>query len=152
MKPASRWKIIACFAVVSLASAFIGAAITWRWARQQPPPPGAVQSASADVNDLYVSHLKTYLSLTDEQTARVGAISRKARADVQSKAGEPGAFTEARRRMQTDIRAVLNDEQGARFERLNVLRQRVWGGTNDSRAATAKPSMPPDPTGKRSSP
>ncbi len=151
MKAVLRWKIIACFAVVSLASAFIGAALTWRWARQQTPA-NPVQAASADVNDLYVSHLKSYLNLTDEQTARVGALSRKARADVQSKSGELGAFTEARRRMQADIRAVLNDEQAARFERLNALRQRVWGGTSDSRAATAKPSMPPDATGKRTNP
>ena len=152
MKTALRWKIIACFTVVSLASAFIGAAIAWRWTRQPAPTPGSVPTASADVNDLYESHQKTYLGLTDGQTVSVTAISRKARADVPSKAGELGAFTDARRRMQAEIRAVLNDEQAARFERLNALRQRVWGGTNEPGATAAKPSSPPGATGKRTNP
>lgn len=129
MRSILRWKVICSFAVVSLTSGFIGATLALWWVGRAPPPLATADGTSSGrVDDLYVTHLRTYLGLTGEQTARVGEIVQGARGEALESADEAGAVARARRRMLSEIREVLTPEQRARFERLTELRSRGLGG------------------------
>ncbi|MCG3178416.1 MAG: hypothetical protein BIFFINMI_00743 [Phycisphaerae bacterium] len=79
-----------------------------------------------------IDRLKTGLSLTDEQVAKVTDLQNALR-DAMSKADTPEARRDLFQKYQTDVKALLTDEQKTKYDQLNTRRPGGDRGTRPNR-------------------
>jgi Spy/CpxP family protein refolding chaperone len=122
MKTNPYWKVIGWIVAVVLCSGSIGAAVALRVQNQRM----ARAAASSGMADVRLDRLTEMLNLTEQQQTEIRLILERGQGEIRAIAA--AAATEAAqvsRRLDEDIRPLLDADQLRRFERLSEVRQRV---------------------------
>jgi hypothetical protein len=122
MKTIQYWKIIAWISAVVLCSGTIGAAVALRVQNQRM----ARTAASSGIADARLDRLVEVLQLSDQQQADLRPILERGQGEIRAIAAAATAqAAQVSRRVDEEIRPLLDAAQLRRFERLGEVRQRV---------------------------
>lgn len=122
MKTTQYWKIIVWISAVVLCSGTIGATVALRVQNQRM----ARAAAGGGMADVRLDRLAEVLKLTEQQQAALRPILERGAGEIRAIAA--AAATQAAqvsRRLDEEIRPLLDADQLRRFERVGEVRQRV---------------------------